>query len=50
LILWNDRRMESMCRKIAEVDTAFNPLRWARTKTPLQGMRSIADASLPPRI
>jgi hypothetical protein len=44
LTLWNDAAMESMCRKISKVDTAFNPLRWALAKTPLQGLASIADA------
>ncbi len=49
-ILWNDRRMEPMCRKIAAVQTAFNPIGWARATKPLQAMRSIADAPPMPRI
>jgi hypothetical protein len=50
LTLWNDPRMEAMCRKISAVETAFNPLRWALAKGPRPAMRSIADAPVQPRI
>jgi hypothetical protein len=50
LILWSDSRMEEMCRKIAAVETAFNPIRWARATGPLQALRSPADAVPLPRI
>lgn len=46
LVLWNDPRMEPMCRKIADVDTAFNPIRWARAEKPLQSIRSLAEAPI----